>query len=438
MKFLIAVFIFCLIVVIHELGHFLFAKLNNVKVNEFSIGMGPKLFEWGKGETKYRIRLLPIGGACMMEGEDEEVEDERSFNKASVLGRISIVAAGPIFNFILAFILALLVTSIAGTNKPYILSVYENSPAKEAGLKENVLVTEYNGYKVSLGDDVYNASFFKPISKDGVEIKYIENGEEKTITMYPEYYFTEAIGTSIAIDESKDYKVLIDSVVENSPAMKAGLKEKDIIVSINGNKLSKDNSVYNYLFCDGKEKINIVYLRDGKETSVDITPDVSKATLRCGFQSNLSYEKLSGPLEVVKYSVISVKYWIVTTLRSLGMIFKGNVTINDLSGPVGIVKMIGDNYTSSVEAGVNIKEKLLNVTMTMSMMTILLSANIGVMNLVPLPALDGGRLVFLFIELITRKKVNQKIEGMVHFIGLMLLFLLMIVIMGNDLLKIFG
>ena len=164
MKFLVAVLIFCAIIIIHEFGHFLFAKLSNVKVNEFSIGMGPKLFEWGKGETKYRIRLLPIGGACMMEGEDEESTHERSFNSASVWARILIVFGGPLFNFILAFLLALIVTAVAGTDLPYITSVYDNSPAAKAGLKDGVTVTEYDGYKVSLSDDVYNAALFKPPS----------------------------------------------------------------------------------------------------------------------------------------------------------------------------------------------------------------------------------------------------------------------------------
>ena len=118
------------------------------------------------------------------------------------------------------------------------------------------------------------------------------------------------------------------------------------------------------------------------------------------------------------------------------MIAKGNVSLNDLSGPVGIVKMISDDYTASVEYGKTVAEKIYNVVMTMSTMTILLSANIGVMNLIPLPALDGGRLFFLIIEAIRRKKIDQKIEGTIHFVGLLLLFLLMIVIMGNDIFKI--
>ena len=133
--------------------------------------------------------------------------------------------------------------------------------------------------------------------------------------------------------------------------------------------------------------------------------------------------------------MINVKYWIVTTIRSIGMIVKGRVSLNDLSGPVGIVKMISDDYTASVENGRSVKEKIYNVAMTMCMMTILLSANIGVMNLIPLPALDGGRLFFLIIEVIRRKKINQNVEGTIHFVGLMLLFVLMFVIMGNDILK---
>lgn len=438
MKILIGIFIFCLIIVIHEFGHFLFAKLNNVKVNEFSIGMGPKVLEWGKGETKYRIRLLPIGGACMMEGEDEETQDERSFNKASVWARIMIVFGGPLFNFILAFILALLVTSVAGTTLPYITEVYDNSPAAKAGLKNGDTVVEYDGYKISLSDDVYNAAMFRPLTEEGVDITVKdEDGNKKTMTIMPQYYVTDVVGIGIALDSANDdYVVKVDSVVDNMAAKKAGLKKDDIIVSINGKELSKENDIYSNIFCDGKETISLMYERDGETKEVTMTPDTSKATLRCGFVTNRYYEKLDNPFQVVKYSVINVKYWIVTTVRSLGMIFSGRVGLNDLSGPVGIVKMISDDYTTSVESGQNVKEKVYNVVMTMSMMTILLSANIGVMNLIPLPALDGGRLFFLIIEVIRRKKVNQNIEGTIHFVGLMLLFLLMLVIMGNDIIKI--
>lgn len=437
MKFLVAVLIFCAIIVIHEFGHFLMAKLNNVKVNEFSIGMGPKLLEWGKGETKYRIRLFPIGGACMMEGEDEETSDDRSFNKASVFGRIMIVFGGPLFNFILAFLLALLVTSVAGIDLPYISNVFENSPAYEAGLKEGVKVTKYNGFNVSIAEDVYNASTFRPLTDKGVDLTYVdEDGKSETIHIDPQYYFTDVIGVDLYQKETKNgYEVKVKSVVKEMSANKAGLQEDDIITSVNGNKLIEKNDINKYLFCDGEEDVVITYSRDGKEKKISLEPDTSKAVLRCGFSTNLAYQKLHNPLQVVKYSVVSVKYWIVTTIRSIGMILKGRVTLNDMSGPVGIVKMISDDYTASVENGINVKQKIYNVLMTMSMMTILLSANIGVMNLIPLPALDGGRLFFLIIEAVTHKKINQNIEGMIHFVGLMLLFLLMIVIMGNDIIK---
>lgn len=436
MKFLIAILIFCAIIIVHEFGHFLFAKLNHVTVNEFAIGMGPKLFEWGKGETKYTIRLFPIGGACMMLGEDEDMEDAHAFNNAGVLGRISIVFGGPLFNFLMAFVFALIVTIFAGANKPYITQIYDNSPAAQADLPQGALITKYNGYSVSLGNDVYNATTFKPLTKDGVKITYKYEGKEYTKTMKPQYYITDVTGLNIAIN-TKDggYSIEVTDVKEGSGADKAGIKKGDIITTINGEKISKENDIYANIFCDGKSDIAIDVDREGKSLSFLITPDTDGSALRCGFAANLAYEKLSNPFQVVKYSVINVKYWIVTTVRSLGMIVKGDVTLNDLSGPVGIVKMISDDYTSSVENGENVKEKVYNVVMTMSMMTILLSANIGVMNLIPLPALDGGRLFFLLIELITRKKVNQKIEGMVHFIGLMLLMLLMFVIMGNDIIK---
>lgn len=436
MKFLVAIFIFCLIIIIHELGHFLFAKLNHVKVNEFAIGMGPKLFEWGKGETKYTIRLLPIGGACMMLGEDEEMEDERAFNNASLLARISIVFGGPLFNFILAFIMALVVTICVGTDKPYIKDVYDNSPAAKAGITEGALIKEYNGYKISLSDDVYNSTLFKPLNGDDVEMTYELDGKTKTVKITPSYYFTDLTGVNIAINKKDDgYKIIVTSVVEGSSAEKAGIKKDDIILAVDGEELSEDNPVEAHIFNDGTRDIVLTVKSGEAVNDITLKPDTDNATFKCGFSPDLAYHKLSNPIQVVKYSAISVKYWIVTTVRSIGMIIKGDVSLNDLSGPVGIVKMISDDYTASVENGINLKEKVFNVLMTMSMMTILLSANIGVMNLIPLPALDGGRLLFLAIELVRRKKANQQVEGMVHFVGLMLLMLLMFVVMGNDIVK---
>ena len=156
MKIIIAIVIFSAIILFHELGHFLFAKLNKIVVTEFSLGMGPRLFSFEKGDTRYSLKLLPIGGSCAMLGEDTDIENEPgTFNSASVWGRISVVAAGPVFNFIMAFVLSVIIVGAVGYEPSRVLSVKEGSAAEAAGLKEGDIITGYQGYHIDLGKDLY-------------------------------------------------------------------------------------------------------------------------------------------------------------------------------------------------------------------------------------------------------------------------------------------
>lgn len=343
MNIIIALLIFSLIILFHELGHFLLAKKNNIRVNEFSLGLGPTIIGFTKGETKYSLKLLPFGGACMMEGEDGESSDDRAFGQKSVLARISVVAAGPIFNFIMAFFFALILIGCIGYDKPVLSDVMEGYPAEEAGLQGGDEIISMNGYKTH---------FYREVS------------------LYP--------------------------------------------------------------FFHPGESIQVVYERDGTQYEAELTPKYDEETDRSylGFRSTA--ERVKGSvLETVKYSFYELKYWISTTVQSLKMLVTGNVSFNDLAGPVGIVKTIGDTYDESKSEG------FLMVFLNMLNISILLSVNLGVMNLLPIPALDGGRLVFLIIEGIRKKRMDPDKEGMVHFVGLMLLMALMVIVMFNDIRKLF-
>lgn len=343
MKFIIAILIFSIIILFHELGHFLLAKRSGIRVNEFSLGLGPTLFGFTKGETTYSIKLLPFGGACMMEGEDGESEDEGAFGNKSVWARISVVAAGPVFNFIMAFFLAFILISCIGVDKPVISGVLEGFSAEAAGMQAGDTILEMNGKKIH---------FYKEVS------------------MYS--YFHEG------------------------------------------------------------ETVELVYKRDGIKYTATLEPVMDEESGRylLGITNNYGREK-GNVLSNFKYSFYELKYQISTTISSLRMLFSRQVSVNDLSGPVGIVKTIGDTYDASVQDG------YFYVFLNMVNFAVLLSANLGVMNLLPLPALDGGRLVFLIIEAIRGKKIDPDKEGMVHFIGIIFLLGLMVLIMFNDIRKIF-
>ena len=152
MRFVIAVIIFSVVILIHELGHFLLAKKNHIEVLEFSLGMGPRILSTVKGGTRYSLKLLPLGGSCAMAGEDAEDDGPGTFNSASVWGRIAVVAAGPVFNFLLAFVLSVIIVGCIGYDPATVLEVTEGSSAEKAGLEAGDVITQYQGYHIDLGN----------------------------------------------------------------------------------------------------------------------------------------------------------------------------------------------------------------------------------------------------------------------------------------------
>ncbi|QHQ62467.1 RIP metalloprotease RseP [Anaerocolumna sedimenticola] len=452
MNIIIAILIFSLIIVIHELGHFLLAKKNGIFVTEFSIGMGPRIIslvktekgyrprfilsqhefdttpEW-KDTTKYSWKLLPIGGSCIMMGEDEIVEDNRAFSKKGVWARISVVIAGPFFNFLLAFVLAMFIIGVVGYDPASITSVAKDSPAAKAGIQVGDVITKINGNNIDIGRDVLTYLQFNPLSDETVNLTYQRNGEKNNVTLTPLMVKTYMLGFGYQPDEAA---ASINSVYEDMPLAKAGLQNGDIIAKIN-NTTIKNGIELNQYFQDNPlsdQPLTITYSRAGTEKTVEITPVLYSENYSIGLSVNSGRVKTDA-FGVVKYSAVEVKYWIKTTIESLGQIIRGKVSKDDIAGPVGIVSYIGDTYQASKSEGV------LSVFLSLAYISILLSANLGVMNLLPIPALDGGRLVFLILELFRGKPVDQTKEGLVHMIGLVALMILMVFVMFNDISRLF-
>lgn len=347
MSILLFIIIISVIIIMHEGGHCVIAKKSGIGVKEFYVGLGPTLFSFTYGETRYSWKLLPIGGLCLfygMDGEDgEDGDSERSFLKANVWSRIATILAGPFMNFVLAFFLSLFIIGSMGYDPPVIADTIEGYPAEEAGLEAGDEIVRLNNKKI----DVY-----------------------------------------------------------------------------------RDISLYN-MFNEGRE-VNVVFRRDGQLRQTNITPVYSQEDDRylLGFRGPAEYIK-GNALEVIKYSVIEVRYWIEATWKSIGLIFKGQFSKDDLSGPVGIAKTVDDVYDASKSSGA------FYIWINMLNITVLLSANLGVMNLLPFPALDGGKLIFCLIEAFTGRRVSTKVEGIFHFAGMCVLMLLAIFVMFNDIGKIF-
>lgn len=422
MKILIALLVFSVIVLFHELGHFLLAKRNGIAVTEFSLGMGPRLLSTEKGGTRYSLKLFPIGGSCMMVGEDEDDDSEGSFNNASVWARVSVVAAGPIFNFILAFVFAMIITSVVGYDPARVLQVTEGSPAAQAGLKEGDIITEFQGRHISIGRDLDSYMTLHGLKDEEISLTYERDGKKHDIQFQANSESRYMLGFTYLSEGTPE----ITQVMLNSAMAKAGVMPGDIIREINGTAVADSQELQAYLQehpLDGTE-ITLGIERDGKVETISAIPQMTKQ-VDSGFIYNIYREKTNF-LGVMKYSAVEVRYWVSTTVESLMMLIKGQFSVNDLSGPVGIIDVIGDSYEEAKSEGA------MMVWMQMLYWAILLSANLGVMNLLPIPALDGGRLVFLLIESVRKKRLNPNVEGMIHFAGFVLLMMLMVFVMFND------
>ena len=345
--------IFGIVVISHEFGHFLIGRRNGIRVLEFAVGMGPTLFSFEKSGVKYSLKLLPIGGACMFDGEDgmEVQEDERekdegegmTFTEAGVWKRIATVFAGPFFNFILAFVMALILTAFSGADLPVVGGIAEDSAAKEAGLQAGDVITQINHEKI--------------------------------------HFYREVMVIS---------------------AMNKG------------------------------ETLEIHYNRDGEKGIASVTPryDQDDARYYIGIMGAGEYLECN-PLQVFQYGFYEVKYYVKTTYKSLGMLLRGQVSKDEVSGPVGIAQFVGESYDQAEE-----NYGTTSAILTMLEIVVLLSVNLGILNLLPLPALDGGRLLFMFVEVVRGKPVAPEKEGLIHFAGLVVFMVLMVFIMYNDIMKI--
>ena len=411
LPFAIAVLFFGVIIFIHEFGHFIFAKLFGVKVNEFAIGMGPTIFKKQGKETKYALRLLPFGGFVSMEGEEEKSEDSRAFCNQKVYKRMIIIAAGAVMNLILGFIVCIFLVSsseLVGTNQ--ILQFYEGAVSSQSGLAVGDKIIEIDGKRVYSD---YDISFFMQRNGSGKYDFTVERDGEKL--------FLEDV--TFAKRTSGNFYYREDcSVYEVSAALKdQGVKDDDIIVSINGTDVTSSEELIALINADKDYTYNLVLNRSGEEVALS---DVAFATATVFDFSILGEDKnvfnVLGSAFGYSLSMGRMVY------LSLFDLIRGQYGLNDLAGPIGTVSVIADIAQSSM---VNVDWS--GLFMMMAMITI----NIGLFNLLPVPALDGGHLFFMVFEIIFRKPVPQKYESWIHAAGLVLLLIFMAVISFSDIWK---
>ena len=349
MNIILIILMFGIIIAFHEFGHFLVAKLNHIAVTEFSIGMGPAIFSTQKKETKYSLRLLPLGGYCMMLGENEESEDERAFSNKPVWVRMLVILAGPVFNIILAFIFSIILIQIYGFDKPTLTYVQEQSAAYEAGIEEGDTIIKLNG------GNIYN------------------------------------------------------------------FRELQLYMAIN----------------DNANPITLtVEKADGEIREITVAPKLNAyGEYKLGVASG--YMKPKGIGTNLKYSAYEIRYWVKATFTSLRLIVTGGVKSGDIMGPVGVGGAINEVIEEVKEESETTSEAALYIFLNLLIWSILLSVNLGIMNLLPIPALDGGRLLLLIVEAVRRKKLPEDKEAIVNLVGVVILVMLMVVVLFNDIKNVF-
>ncbi len=328
MTAIVFIIVFGMLVFIHEFGHFITAKMNGITVHEFSLGMGPKIVSKQGVQTLYSLRALPIGGFVRMEGEDEASENPGSFSIKSPWQRLSVIAAGPIMNFVLAIVVITALFMLDGFPTNTIGDLIEGAPAIESGLQSGDKISAINGTAVATWDDVVTG--ISESESDQLEIEVYRDGSKMTYTV-------------TATQEEETGRRIIGI----RPAFK-----KDLILS-------------------------------------------------------------------VKYAFMGVFYTVQAIMQYLGSLLVGQGDFSQVSGPVGIYNAVSQASQSGLKSVLNI--------------TGLLSINLGLINLLPFPALDGGRIIFIGLEILRGKPIDAEKEGFVHFVGFVILMTLMVLLVMKDL-----
>jgi len=407
------IFLLGLLVFIHEGGHFLVAKLCNVKVNEFALGFGPTIWKKQGKETKYALRLIPLGGFVSMEGEDSSSNHERAFKKASIPKRIAIVIAGATVNIIFGLLIYFCLTSYVGpATSTKIENVIQGYGAEIAGVKSNDKILKINKKAVKDKQDINDVLN----NSEGKEVTVLveRDGEKLEYYIKPTQVKYREIGIYLKDHNSTE----IVAIQPDSPAEKSGLKINDKIIYVEGQKIENSSQrVTDIINSDADGKIEFVVKRNDVENIIEVD-SVEKSIYVLGinlkqpektFLTNISY----GFKKTVEFSLSIVK--------NVKQLFTGNVSANQLMGPVGISSVISNTE--------GIKDYIYIIA--------LVSLSLGITNLFPFPPLDGGKIVILILEAVRRKPLSERVETYIQMTGFIMLITLSIYITYNDVLNIF-
>ena len=399
------------LILIHEAGHFTVAKLCKIKVNEFAIGFGPTIWKKQGKETKYAIRLVPLGGFVSMEGEEERSEDARSFSQASIPKRIAIVIAGALVNIIFAIVVYFILTATAGTFvSNEVDDVIQGYAAEEVGIQANDKIIEIDGAKIKSKYDLNKS--LENSNGEEIKVKVERNGKVLDINMKPTEVKSRVTGIYL------DDKCKIVAMDKGSIAEKQGIQANDKIIKINNQEVNGDtNKALEMIRSENENTIQLTVKRGNQEINIELTPEyVSNYFLGVNLKQapdNLINRCINGGMETSQF--------LLSIVDNLKQLFTGNVGVDQMMGPVGISEVVAktDGFREFIQ------------------LMALISLSLGITNLLPIPALDGGKILILIIEAIRRKPLKQQTEINIQLLGFSILIALSLYVTYNDILRIF-
>lgn len=408
------IFVLGFLILIHEAGHFFVARLCKVTVNEFSIGFGPVIWKKQGKKTKYTLRLIPLGGFVNLEGEEERSEQEGSFSKASIPRRMAIILAGGLVNIIFAIIVYYCLMACVGNNTSLVVeSTIENYAAEIAGVQAGDKIVKIDGKKIYTKNDI------DKIMKESKEERIItieREGVLQEISLIPTKQEYRNTGIYLKALSSGDSTKIITIEAESS-AEKQGLKANDEIIEINGKKMKNQTEIIEMINNQEENNSLIFTVKRGDETlTITIQPEIMYQ-----YYLGIYFAKAENSLSNnLYYAVFETKDFVFSIFDNLKMLFTGEVRVDQFMGPVGISEVV--SKTNGIKDFVYILA--------------LISLSLGVTNLLPIPALDGGKFLLLVIEAIRRKKLSEKIEININLIGFTFLIALSFYITYHDILRI--
>lgn len=406
-----SILVFSAIVLVHEFGHYKAAKSVGIKVYEFAIGMGPTVLKREKNGTVYSIRAIPIGGFVQMEGEEEDVKTSTSYSTKSVWQRFKVVAAGPVMNFVLALALFLIVAFSFGVYGNTIDFIDENSNEYAEGLRTGDSIVSVNGDKSYIWEDIYyeitnpNNTYYT--------VEYKRDGVLKQAKISNNY--RKIVGVTSKLVDGKTTTTVSPSDV-TSPAYEAGIKDGDVITKINDVPVSSWEEITSNIEKTSDKAVKITVERNGETMDFTIVPQT-----QISVKFNTALDKSFST--AISSSAYKTVYFIKLMFKTIAQLVTGKLGSDSLGGPVMVISMVGEAAESGILS-------LLNLAA-------FISINLGFMNLLPIPALDGSKLVFLLVEGIRGKSIPVEKEGYIHFIGFVVLIGFMLFITYKDILRLF-